>query len=137
MTLCLLWHESRIKSGDDPVTKLYQVCLVLLVHRFYTVIGTKRGPSGSPPLACFWVFHHVLTGLGAFPRTLTRLCRISAARLYQSGCYAVSTRLRSGPDILAGRFVFANSDRGEISHHHLTIVDLSVGVAWPSQGMVG
>ena len=45
--------------------------------------------------------------------------------------------LRSGPDILAGRFVFANSDRGEISHHHLTIVDLSVGVAWPSQGMVG
>ena len=27
--------------------------------------------------------------------------------------------------------------RGEISHHHLTIVDLSVGVAWPSQGMVG
>ena len=46
-------------------------------------------------------------------------------------------QLRSGPDILAGRFVFANSDRGEISHHHLTIVDLSVGVAWHSQGMVG
>ena len=45
--------------------------------------------------------------------------------------------LRSGPDILAGRFVFANSDRGELSHHHLTIVDLSVGVARSSQGMVG
>ena len=45
--------------------------------------------------------------------------------------------LRSYSDILTGRFVFANSDRGEISHHHLTIVDLSVGVTWPPKGMVG
>ena len=39
--------------------------------------------------------------------------------------------------MLAGRFVFANSDRGVISHHYLTIVDLSVGVMWPPKGMVG
>ena len=45
--------------------------------------------------------------------------------------------LRSVSNILAGEFVFGNSDRGEISHHHLTIVNLSVGVARFSQGMVG
>ena len=48
-----------------------------------------------------------------------------------------TNRLRSVSNILAGEFRFASSDRGEISHHHMTIVDLSVGVAWPSQGMVG
>ena len=48
-----------------------------------------------------------------------------------------SRYLRSVSNILAGEFVSGNSDRGEISHHHLTIVDLSVGVAWSSQGTVG
>ena len=51
--------------------------------------------------------------------------------------WASPLHLRSVSNILAGEFVFRNSDRGEISHHHLRIVDLSVGVAWSSQGMVG
>ena len=39
--------------------------------------------------------------------------------------------LRSVSNILAGEFVFGNSDRGEISHHHLTIVDCQLGLRGP------
>ena len=58
-------------------------------------------------------------------------------RLHTGQRGLLNEELRSVSNILAGEFVFGNSDRGEISHHHLTIVDLSVGVAWSSQSMVG
>ena len=64
-------------------------------------------------------------------------CKITAAPQPISICNKKYKLLRSVSNILAGEFRFASSDRGEISHHHLTIVDLSVGVAWSSQGMVG
>ena len=86
MTLCLVWHESRKVgwcSRNKALSSLPSRCLYIVI---ILSSGTKRGPSGSPPLAWFFGVSPYADGLYALPKSLTWLCRISATWLWQSVC---------------------------------------------------